>query len=102
VASQLQSSVGQATSGAAALVVIVGPLATYASVVILAGRLGSRGGGDVRPQRLPWNRSRDEIRQSARQTTALGQIVIIATLLVGAGFEVWFFFFAHQTPWGSS
>jgi hypothetical protein len=101
VASQLQTSTGQAISGVAALVVIVGPLATYFSMLTLAERIRRRAGGEVQPQRMAWNRSRDEVRESARQMSALDQVVVIATLLVGAGFEVWFFLFAHQQPWGS-
>lgn len=102
VASQLQPTVGQQTSDVAALVVIVGPLASYFALIVFAGRFSRPRDGSPQPPRMAWNRSRDEIRQSARDTTTFEQVVLLATLLVGAGFEVWFFFFAHQQPWGSS
>lgn len=101
VASQVQPSNGQGASGMAAAAVVIGPLATYFLVLVAAERLRRRAGGEVEPQRMAWNRSRDDLRRSARQVTALDQVVILATLFVGAGFEVWFFFFAHQQPWGS-
>jgi hypothetical protein len=101
VASQLQPTAGQGTSGLAALVLIVGPLATYASVLTLVEWIGMRGKGTAPPRRMTWNHSRDEIRPRSRPTTALEQVVILATLLVGLGFEVWLVFFADTKPWGS-
>lgn len=44
---------------------------------------------------MAWTRSRDEIRQHARDTTTFEDIVLTAILIVGLGFEVWFFFFAR-------
>jgi hypothetical protein len=44
---------------------------------------------------MAWSRSRDEIRQRARYTTTFEQIVLVAILIVGLGFEVWYFGFAH-------
>ena len=44
---------------------------------------------------MAWTRSRDEIRQRARYTTAFEDIVLTAIMIVGLGFEVWFFFFAR-------
>jgi hypothetical protein len=101
VASQLQPTVGQGTSEVAALIVIAGPLGSYFALIALAGRFSRARHAAPRPQRMAWNRSRDEIRESARHTTTFEQVVLLATLLVGAGFEVWFFFFAHQQPWGT-
>jgi hypothetical protein len=46
---------------------------------------------------MAWNRSRDEIRQKAQYTTTLEQIVLLAILIVGGGFEVWYFGFAKCT-----
>jgi hypothetical protein len=100
VASQLEANVGQATSDLPALVVIAGPLISYIVLIGLAGRF-------IRPpqgaahQRMPWNRSRDEARDASPSTTSADQVILLATFLIGAAFEVWFFFFAHQRVWGS-
>jgi hypothetical protein len=77
--------------------VILGPLASYIFLVTIAGRFRfSRPADDhPEPQRMAWNRSRDEIRQRAKHTTTFEQIILLAILIVGLGFEVWFFGFAH-------
>jgi hypothetical protein len=79
----------------AATVVIVGPLASYIALVVFAGRFRFSQRPDSEPQRMAWTRSRDEIRQRARYTTTFEEVVLTAILMVGLGFEVWFFFFAH-------
>jgi hypothetical protein len=43
---------------------------------------------------MAWTRSSQEIRQRARYTTTFEEIVLTAVLIVGLGFEVWFFLFA--------
>jgi hypothetical protein len=101
VASHLQTTVGQQTSDVAAVAAIFGPPASYFALIFLAGRVSRRRGGVSQPQRMAWNRSRDDERPGARHVTALEQVVLVATLLVLAGFEVWFFFFAHEQSWGS-
>lgn len=101
VASHVQPSVGQATSGLAALIVIVGPLASYFALVMLVDRFTHPRDGAGRRQRVAWNRTRDEIREDARQTTPFEQVVLLAILLILLAFNVWFFAFAHQPPWGS-
>jgi MFS family permease len=101
VASQVQPTSGQAVSGTAALIVIVGPLLTYAAALLLLRRIGSPRTQGGRAVRMAWNTSRDEEHRVKRDTTALEQIFIIATMLVVVAFMVWFFGFAHQTPWGS-
>src|SRR5438105_4417446 len=78
LASQLQTTTGQGTSDIAALVVIAGPLGTYFALVRVAGRVTASRNGAA-PRRMAWNRSRDEVRQSARETTAFEQVVILAT-----------------------
>jgi hypothetical protein len=80
----------------AATLVIVGPLVSYIALVVFAGRFRFSQPPDARrePQRMAWNRSRDEIRQKARYTSTFEQIVLLAILIVGLGFEVWFFGFA--------
>jgi hypothetical protein len=77
--------------------VIVGPLASYIALVTFAGRFRFTHPPDSKrePQRMAWNRSRDEIRERARHTTTFEQIVLVAILIVGFGFEVWYFGFAH-------
>jgi hypothetical protein len=99
LASQVQPSVngGQGVGMLAAALVIVGPLASYIALVAFASRFrfSQPPGGHREPQRMAWNRSRDEIRQRARYTTTFEQIVLTAILIVGFGFEVWYFGFAH-------
>jgi hypothetical protein len=98
LASQVQPTVGgQGVSMLAATLVIVGPLASYIALVTFAGRFRFTQPPDApsQPRRMAWNQSRDEIRQRARTTTTFEEIVLLAILIVGLGFEVWFFFFAH-------
>ncbi len=78
----------------AATVVIIGPLASYIGLVVLASRFRFAQRQDSAPQRMAWMRSRDEVRDRARYTTTFEEIVLTAILIVGVGFEVWFFFFA--------
>lgn len=77
-------------------IVLLGPLASYIALVALAGRFRFSQPADARrePQRMSWNRSRDEIRQKNRSTTTFEEIVLTAIFIVGFGFEVWFFFLA--------
>ena len=98
LASQVQPNVGgQGVSMLAATLVLVGPLASYIALVTLAGRFRFSQPPDAasRPRRMAWSRSRDEIRESAHTTTTFEEIVLLAILIVGVGFEVWFFFFAR-------
>lgn len=92
VASQVQPTNRDATSGLAAAVVIIGPLVSFALLVMLSNRFSR---AERPPQHQAWMRSRDEIKQSGPKVTAFDQVVILATLIAGVGFEVWFFFFAH-------
>jgi hypothetical protein len=43
---------------------------------------------------MAWTRSRADIRRRAKYTTTFEEIVLTAVLIVGVGFEVWYFFFA--------
>jgi multisubunit Na+/H+ antiporter MnhC subunit len=98
IASRLQPSGGQGIDQLAALVLIAGTIATYVAIGAVAGRFGRP------PQRrtaASWNRSLSEDRNAKRPTTAVEQVFIVATIVVGAAFEVWLLLFAHQTPWGS-
>ena len=97
LASQFQTTTGQGIGMFPATLVIVGPLACYIALVVLAGRFRFSQPADARrePQRMAWNRSRDEIRQRARYTTTFEQIVLTSILIVGFGFEVWYFGFPH-------
>jgi len=95
LASQVQPTVGEGTSMLAATLVILGPLATYIALVVFASRFRFSQRPDSEPQRMAWTRSRDEIRQRASYTTTFEEIVLTAILIVGLGFEGWFFFFAH-------
>ena len=79
----------------AATVAIVGPLASYIALVVFASRVRFSRRPDSEPQRMAWTRSRQETRQRARYTTTFEEIVLTAILIVGMGFEVWFFFFAR-------
>ncbi len=96
--SQLQTT-GGPNSGVgmvAATVVIGGPLISYIVLVTFAGRFrfSQPPEPSAEPQRMAWTRSREEIRRRARYTSTFEQIVLTAILIVGVGFEVWFFFFA--------
>jgi hypothetical protein len=96
LASQVQGNAVGGTGMLAATIVIVGPLASYIVLVSVAGRFRfSQPSDSAEPQRMAWSRSRDEIRQKARYTTTFEQIVLVAILIVGLGFEVWYFGFAH-------
>jgi hypothetical protein len=97
VASQLEPNVGQATSQLAAFVVIAGPLASYFALSVVTSRLTQP--RDARPRRMTWNRSRDDVPETDRPITTLEQVILLAVLIVGAAFEVWFFFLAHMHPW---
>jgi hypothetical protein len=96
LASQVQENAVGGTGMLAATLVILGPLVSYIVLVVLAGRFrfSQPANAQPEPQRMAWTRSRDEIRRRARYTTTFEQIVLLAVLIVGTGFEVWFFF-AH-------
>jgi hypothetical protein len=94
VASQLQNSADQGIGMLAAAVVILGPLGSYFALVVFVGRFQFSQRPDAEPQRMAWTRSREEIRRRARYTTTFEEIVLTAVLIVGVGFEVWYFFFA--------
>lgn len=92
VASRVQTTTGYGVSGLAALIVIIGPLASYFALVFAVSRF-SRDDGQV--HRMAWMRSRDEVRDSAKFTTSFEKVLILATFLVLLGFNVWFFFLAQ-------
>jgi len=94
LASQLQNSADQGIGMLAVAVVILGPLASYFVLVVFVGRFRFSQRPDSEPQRMAWTRSRAEIRRRAKYTTTFEEIVLTAVLLVGLGFEVWYFFFA--------
>ncbi len=94
LASQIQNASNQGVGMLAVAVVILGPLATYFALVWFVGRFRFSQRPDAEPQRMAWTRSRREIRERARYTTTFEEIVLTAVLIVGFGFEVWFFFFA--------
>jgi hypothetical protein len=94
VASHVETTVGQGVSMLGATLVILGPLASYIVLVVVVGRFGFSQRPDYQPQRMAWSRSRDEIRQRARHTTTFEEIILSAVLIVGVGFEIWYFFFA--------
>lgn len=95
LASQLQNEAYGGIGMLAATVVILGPLASYFALVVVVGRFRFSQRPDPEPQRMAWTRSREEIRRRARYTTTFEEIVLTAVLIVGLGFEVWYFFFAH-------
>jgi hypothetical protein len=95
LASQLQGEAYGGIGMLATAAVIFGPLATYFALVAFVSRFRFSQREDAEPQRMSWTRSRDEIRRRARYTTTFEEIVLMAVLIVGLGFEVWFFFFAR-------
>lgn len=94
LASQLQDEAYGGVGMLAAAMVIFGPLASYIVLVVFVRRFQFGQRADAEPQRMAWTRSRNEIRQRARYTTTFEEIVLTAVLIVGLGFEVWYFFFA--------
>src|SRR5438067_1509311 len=96
VGSQLQPKSAEGVGGLAALVIIVGPIASYVAVLILAGRFAGPRGETARPARFAWNRSVEDSSHARRPTPVIEQIFILATVLVAVGFEVYFLFLAHQ------
>jgi uncharacterized membrane protein len=95
VASQLQNEAYGGIGMLAATMVIFGPLASYIVLVVFVRRFRFGQRQDAEPQRMAWTRSRAEIRRRATHTTTFEEIVLTAVLLVGLGFEVWYFFFAQ-------
>jgi uncharacterized membrane protein len=94
LASQFQNEAYGGIGMLAVTIVILGPLVSYFVLVAFVGRFRFSQRPDAEPQRMAWTRSRDEIRQRARYTTTFEEIVLTAVLIVGVGFEVWYFFFA--------
>lgn len=86
------SGVGMLT----AAIVILGPLATYITLLTFVSRFRFSQDPDARPepQRMAWTRSRDEIRQKNRHTSTFEQIMFITIFVSFFAFEVWFFFLA--------
>jgi hypothetical protein len=94
LASHLQNEAYGGIGMLAVTLVVLGPLVSYFVLVAFSSRLRFTKPPDPEPQRMAWSRSRDEIRRRARYTTTFEEIVLTAILIVGVGFEVWFFFFA--------
>jgi uncharacterized membrane protein len=94
LASQLQDEAYGGIGMLAAAMVIFGPLASYIVLVVFVSRFRFSQRPDAEPQRAAWTRSRAEIRQRARYTTTFEEIVLTAILIVGLGFDVWYFVFA--------
>ncbi len=94
LASQLQNEAYGGIGMLATTAVILGPLASYIGLVALVSRFSFGRRDDPEPQRMAWSRGRDEIRRRARYTTTFEEIILTTVLIVGLGFEVWFFFFA--------
>ncbi|HEY1523392.1 MAG TPA: hypothetical protein VGF70_10310 [Solirubrobacteraceae bacterium] len=95
LASQFQNEAYGGIGMLAVTAVILGPLASYFALVVFVGRFRFSQRPDAEPQRMAWTRSRDEIRKRATYTTTFEEIVLTAVLIVGVGFEVWYFFFAN-------
>jgi hypothetical protein len=94
LASHLQNEAYGGIGMLATTAVILGPLASYIALVAFVSRFRFSQRADAEPQRMAWTRSRDEMRRRAKYTTTFEEIVLTAVLVVGLGFEVWFFFFA--------
>lgn len=90
IASRVESA-SQGVSELAALIVVVGPLASYFMLVFVVNRYTR---GDERVHRMAWMRSRDEVRQTAPYTTSFEKVLILATFLMLVAFNIWFFFLA--------
>jgi hypothetical protein len=101
VASQLTASPGQSISGLAALASIFGPPATYFAVLILAGVLGASKDSAARPPRMSWNYPAGEVRPRNRPIGVFEAVLLLGTVIVLIGFEVWFLGFARAQPWAA-
>jgi hypothetical protein len=99
VGSLIQSSRGaQNVEGSTAAILIVGILASYVIILIVAGAIQARGqASDERaPARYPWNRSmRDEPYKPGTEKLTPVEAVFVGTAIVASiAMLVWFFAFA--------
>jgi Zn-dependent protease with chaperone function len=100
IGSQLQGGSGASSvSFTAAVVVLMGIIATYAVLMIAAGWVQALLGDEreaKRPVREPWMRSMRDTPQRAgqQQLRPLEQVFVVTTLIVTAAFWVWFALFA--------
>jgi len=99
VGSLIQSSRGaQNVEGSTAAILIVGILASYVIILMIAGAIQARGqANDERaPARYPWNRSmRDEPYKPGTEKLTPVEAVFVGTAIVASiAMLVWFFAFA--------
>jgi hypothetical protein len=96
VGSMIQDSRGtQNVEGSTAAILIVGILATYVIILMIASAIQARGQADVEraPARYPWNRSmRDEPYKPGTQKLTPVEAVFVGTAIVASiAMVIWFF-----------
>ncbi len=99
IGSLIQSSRGaQHVEGSTAAILVVGILASYVIILMIAGAIQARGEDDEEraPARYPWNRSmRDEPYRPGTQKLSPVEAVFVGTAVVASiGMLIWFFAFA--------
>jgi hypothetical protein len=99
IGSLIQSSRGaQSVEASTAAILVVGILASYAVILMIAGAIQARGKAeeDRAPVRYPWNRSmRDEPYRPGSQKLTPVEAVFVGTAIVASiAMLIWFFAFA--------
>ena len=99
VGSQIQGSRGaQNVEGSTAAILVVGILASYAIILMIAGAIQARGEAQEEraPARYPWNRSmRDEPYKPGTGKLSPVEAVFVGTAIVASiAMLIWFFAFA--------
>jgi hypothetical protein len=96
IGSLIQSSRGsQHVEGSTAAILLVGILATYVIVLMIAGAIQARGQAqeEQAPARYPWNRSmRDEpYRPGTEKLTPVEAVFVGTAIVASIGMVIWFF-----------
>ena len=88
----------QKVEGTTAVIMVVGILASYVIVLMIAGAIQARGEDDEErgPARYPWNRSmRDEPYRPGSEKLSPVEAVFVGTAIVASiGMMIWFLAFA--------
>jgi hypothetical protein len=100
IGSKLQGSGADTVSSSTAAIIFAGIVLTYLALLFVAGLIVARGEAKETeqrpPTRYPWNRSmRDEAyRPGEKRLTTIESAFVFTTVVVTAGFMLWFFVFA--------
>jgi hypothetical protein len=98
IGSKIQGAGSDSVNGSTAAVIFVGIVLTYIAILFVVGLVQGRGASaeDAPPPRYPWNRSmRDEpYRPGEKKLSPIESAFVFTTVVVSAGFMLWFFVFA--------